>query len=148
MTLKQALDRAVRKEDYLRAAKLRDKIAKHGEDAELPTRMKEPVRLQTRTPVALPVNRNLFSTDPREFLSKPKPSKRRTRPARELMAERHAAVMEELSARVATVQHMTGERVYPWDVVRIADMRGYYEEFILDGVCILRVQHFDERFYL
>ncbi len=148
MTLKEALDRAVRKEDYEKAARLRDKIKIHGENAELPARMKEPVRLWTGPlsgpRAAYPVCQKVVDGS----VKKAQSGRRRTRPVRELIAERKAAVQEELGARIAAIEDMTGEKVYYWDVVRVADMRNYYEEFILDGVCILRVQHFDDRFYL
>lgn len=149
MTLKEALNRAVRNEDYEQAAKLRDKIARHGEDAEIPARMSKPIKLFTGPVASLPICRDVFAgPDKKEAARKVQPPKRRTRPMRELMEERKAAVQEELSARLAAIQDMTGERVYQWDVVRVSDMRNYYEEFMLDGVCILRVQHFDDRFFV
>lgn len=155
MTLKEALDKAVKKEDYERAAKLRDRIKKYGENA-VAAFAEDPVKSSTWkmnngtivAPRTLYPERRVSVSDEAKSNTPKLPSRRRTRPVRELMSERKAAVQEELGARLAAIQDMSGERVYRWDVIRIADMRNYYEEFILDGVCILRVQHFDERFYL
>lgn len=142
MKLKEALKIAVSREDYERAAIIRDQILARGEDAEAYH------LAPARSDIITSPDQILCNIRTRGRVKDVRTVRKRTRPMREMMSERHDAVMEELRRRLAQVEDISGEPVYMWEVVHVIDHRTYCEEFMVDGVCVLRIQHFDDRFFV